>query len=279
MCKGVMKINNDLVIDLKNGDNEIIKNFGEYQKSEDYYSNWYSSKKYPIQLIYTNEREEFAVIKNKINDIFIYLDPKEYIDRRNIKDYKYKSMKVIIDDLVIDSNTSSDKIIDYFNQKNIKYITDESWHSLTIEPLYYIIYSITYIKNDLNNHEELSKEDLNNPDVLILSVDRLTNNIVYMTPKNSNISLIEDKPKQSKKETLEELQNRPPSPGYDTFLLKEDPAIADKIIRLLKKGEKLEILQRRSKEGIGVVKGGYDKVRTEKGEIGWVKDENLEEVK
>ena len=65
----------------------------------------------------------------------------------------------------------------------------------------------------------------------------------------------------------------------DTLRIRESPDQSGKIIRMLSKGEKLELLEKGKEETIGGVQGNWVKVKTDKGEIGWCFDAYLEEVK
>jgi hypothetical protein len=64
-----------------------------------------------------------------------------------------------------------------------------------------------------------------------------------------------------------------------TLRLRETSGNDGKIIRLLSKGEKLELLEKGKEEIINGIKGNWVKVKTGKGEIGWCFDGYLEEVK
>jgi Leucine-rich repeat (LRR) protein len=65
----------------------------------------------------------------------------------------------------------------------------------------------------------------------------------------------------------------------DTLRIRESPNQGGKIIRMLSKGENLELLEKGKEETISGVHGSWLKVKTDKGEIGWCFDAYLEEVK
>jgi len=69
------------------------------------------------------------------------------------------------------------------------------------------------------------------------------------------------------------------TPTIENLRFRETPTLDGKFIRLLVKGEKLELLERGKTEEVSGTKGTWVKVKTEKGEVGWAFDAYLEEVK
>jgi len=65
----------------------------------------------------------------------------------------------------------------------------------------------------------------------------------------------------------------------ENLRFRETPTLDGKFIRLLVKGEKLEVLERGKTEEVSGTKGTWVKVKTEKGEIGWAFSGYLEEIK
>ena len=69
------------------------------------------------------------------------------------------------------------------------------------------------------------------------------------------------------------------TPVIPDLSFRDSPSRDGKFIRLLTKGEKLELLEKGKEEAIEGKKGNWVKVKTEKGEMGWCFDGYLEEVK
>ncbi len=69
------------------------------------------------------------------------------------------------------------------------------------------------------------------------------------------------------------------TPTVNNLRLRESPSLNGKIIRSLKQGEKLEVLERGNIVDVNDVSGHWVKVKTEKGEVGWCFDAYLKEVK
>ena len=69
------------------------------------------------------------------------------------------------------------------------------------------------------------------------------------------------------------------TPTIDNLRFRETPTLDGKFIRMLNKGEQLELIEKGKEETISGTKGTWVKVKTEKGEVGWCFDAYLEEVK
>ncbi|MCK4798323.1 MAG: SH3 domain-containing protein [Spirochaetes bacterium] len=69
------------------------------------------------------------------------------------------------------------------------------------------------------------------------------------------------------------------TPTINNLRFRASPSLQGKFIRSLKKGEKLELLEKGKTETIGDVTGTWVKVKTNSGEVGWCFDAYLEEVK
>ena len=283
--------NNSLVIeaeDKRQGSNKYVYQTVEYKNNKEIFTIYAidGNKMFYSELLYTSDNKI-----HEVNTKYYYGSPAK---SKTLFEYNKTGLiiKEVMDNVI--------KVFSYDKKNRISEVKYSYGNNSLKEKFEYT--------NDTDYICEPSLVDYN-PDISgsvkydkKIHIDKIENNVQYITDeyylkkyiaKSIKRKIISSKIveyiafykqfKQTKKYVFSYNKNafagNQYTPTVDNLRFRETEDTSSKILRKLKKGEKLELLEKGKTETIGDATGVWVKVRTEQGEIGWCFDAYLEEVK